>query len=220
MAERLTIEHIQTEFAKRDNPNAADLQKAALLLYKNAPADNAAFFTLCDSLVRAGDWPCFVTVTTWIKKRRAAVDIEYWPFVKAWVEDCLENWGMVDQFCYRILNPFLEKYPQTYRQMQYWAESPNPNVRRASLVGFIRSGQSLVVYYDYNKVINQVEKLKNDDDYYVKKGIGWVLKCCYKNYPDQLIQYLEQNAKSLDRMIFRYALENMPKELKARLMAL
>lgn len=216
----LTIDYIQTELSKLINPTAVGLQKSALQLYKDAPSDNESFYNLCDSLIRSGSWPCFVAVTTWIKKRAPAIDIKYWSFVKSWVEDCLENWGMVDQFCYRILNPFVEKYPQTYCQMQCWAESQNPNVRRASLVAFIRSCQSLLVYYDYEKVISQVEKLKNDDDYYVKKAVGWVLKCCYKNYPVQLVEYLTRNAKSLDRMIFRYALEKMPKELKANLMAL
>ena len=59
-----------------------------------------------------------------------------------------------------------------------------------------------------------VEALKEDDYYHVRKGVGWVLKCAYLTYPVEVVRYLKKHKETLGRMIFRYALEHMEKELK------
>jgi 3-methyladenine DNA glycosylase AlkD len=69
-------------------------------------------------------------------------------------------------------------------------------------------------------VIYIVEALKNDEHIHIKKGIGWLLKCSYKTYNQEVIDYLKSNYKLLPRTTFRYALEKMPIELKKELMAL
>ena len=47
-----------------------------------------------------------------------------------------------------------------------------------------------------------------------------MLKCSYANYPEQVLEYLETNVKELSRLIFRYALENLPKDIKKEMMTL
>lgn len=162
----------------------------------------------------------FNITTFWLKKRKSAIDLKYFTLFDKWINQYVRNWGMCDQLCYRAINPLDEKYEELYKEIIRWSKSDNENVRRVSLVCMIRSTGSLVVYYDFHKVIQMVDRLKHDDDIHVQKAVGWVLKCCYKNYPDQLADYLKINVKTLPRLVFRYATENMPMELKQEMMGL
>jgi len=61
-----------------------------------------------------------------------------------------------------------------------------------------------------------VEKLKNDEEEHVQKGVGWLLKYAYLSYLDEMYGYVDD----LPRLIFRYALEKPPKDVREKLMSL
>jgi 3-methyladenine DNA glycosylase AlkD len=65
-----------------------------------------------------------------------------------------------------------------------------------------------------------VEKLKHDDDFHVRKAVGWTLKCAYPTYPKKVERYLRDNVGDLDRMIYRYALEHVEEPLRSELINL
>ncbi len=65
-----------------------------------------------------------------------------------------------------------------------------------------------------------VESLKNDPEYHVQKGVGWLLKYAYLSYPEEIYLYLKNNVNDLPRVLFRYALEKTPREVREELMKL
>lgn len=199
---------------------ANELGKIANRNYRLTPKSDDDFMSLCNSFMSTKDWALFNIVTLWIKKRKSCIDIKYILLYEKLISEYIVGWGIVDQFCYRIINPLIEKYDELYSNILNWACSENKDIRRLSLVAFIRSSGKLVVYYDFFKVINVIELLKCDNDIHVQKAIGWVLKCCYLNYPIDLIEYLTANVDNLQRLVFRYALENMSQKDKDRLMKL
>ncbi len=211
---------ILSDIDELEKKGSKELLKISNKYYKELPESDNEFIELCDSFVKSNNWNLFNTVTLWLKKRKSAIDIRYIEIFDEWINLYIKDWGMCDQLCYRLINPLVEKYDQMYDRLLLWSDSTNKNVRRVSLVSFIRSSQKLIVYYDFERVIKIVDKLKKDDDIHVQKAVGWVLKCCYTNYQTELVSYLKENISSLSRLVFRYSLENMPKDIKAELMKL
>jgi 3-methyladenine DNA glycosylase AlkD len=49
----------------------------------------------------------------------------------------------------------------------------------------------------------------------VQKGYGWMLKEASRKHQKEVFDYIMHNRKSMPRTALRYAIELMPKELKA-----
>lgn len=90
----------------------------------------------------------------------------------------------------------------------------------AAPVSLLESTRSFKVNYSYPKVINIVNKLKDDQEIHVQKGVGWLLKYAYLAYSEEVYNYLKDNVDNLSRVIFRYALEKAPETVKTELMSL
>ena len=52
----------------------------------------------------------------------------------------------------------------------------------------------------------------------VKKGYGWLLKEASRKHQKEVFNYVLRNKKKMPRTTLRYAIELMPKELKAEAM--
>lgn len=183
------------------------------------PKDNQELIELFDFLISTEDRKIFWIVTTWIKRKKL-YQLEFMPYYEKWLNNYIDGWGMCDVFCYRVLNPMVEKYPQLYEEVKNWADSPKTYIRRAAPVSLIESTQSFKVNYSFEKVLWVTEKLKNDKEIHVQKGVGWLLKYAYLTYPEEVYNYLKSNVDNLSRTIFRYALEKAPKDIKEELMSL
>lgn len=58
-----------------------------------------------------------------------------------------------DAYCYRVLNPMIEKYAELYQNIIEWTKAEKIYVKRASLVCFIISKAEFYVDYDIQKNI-------------------------------------------------------------------
>ena len=61
-------------------------------------------------------------------------------------------------------------------------------------------------------------RLKDDDDM-VRKGYGWMLKSASRAHEKEVFEYVVKNKGKMPRTALRYAIEKMPKDLKAKAMA-
>lgn len=48
-----------------------------------------------------------------------------------------------------------------------------------------------------------------DDDEFVQKSVGWLLKVSAKCHEDELIEFIRKNNKSMKRSTIRYAIEKL-----------
>ncbi len=189
-------------------------------LYKEMPADTDEFMVQCNKLVETNEWRPFWLVTTWIKRKETPYHIKYFTYYERWLYDYIHSWGQCDVFCYRVLNPMIEKYPQLFKNVIKWAKSDKVYVKRASAVCLLHSSQSFEVNVGFDLVKQILNILIEDKHLHVQKGIGWLLKYAYIAYPTETIQYLKDNISIMSRTTFRYALEKMNEELKIELMSL
>jgi len=212
---------IQEEFDKFEGKiNSKKRNKVQRKLYKKLPNNKKELIKLFDNLVKKGDGHVFWLVTIWLKRKKL-YNKEYIQYYEKWLYNEIKSWGACDVFCYRVLNPMVEKFPEFYNsKVLKWTESELTYVRRATPVSMLESSRSFNVNFSFEKVKKVVNILKDDQEYYVKKGVGWLLKYTYISYPERTYQYLQENVAELDRIIFRYALEKAPKKEKETLMQL
>jgi len=188
-------------------------------IYKYLPKEQDELITLFDQSIKVNDWSIFWMITQWIKRKKLYKK-EYMEIYEDWLYNNINTWGSCDVFCYRVLNPMVEKYPKYYQNVLKWAESNKIYVKRAAPVSLLESTRSFKVNYPFTKVIKVVNKLKDDKHHHVQKGVGWLLKYTYLTYPDKTYIYLKNNVGDLNRTIFRYALEKTSKNIKKELMDL
>lgn len=180
---------------------------------------NIDLFSLFDRMLDNNKDEIFTLMTLLIKKR-GLYDMKYFCYYEKWLYKYVESWEKCDAFCYRVLNPIIEKYLCLYDNISKWSCSDKIYVRRASLVCFIISKQNFSVDYDLEKIFHICDRLKYDNHIHIQKGLGWLLKYSYLTYPSEIEKYLRNNIDILSRTTFRYSLEKMPNDLKIELMKL
>ena len=185
-------------------------------LYKQLPKDDLEFLKEIEPLIYCNDIRIFSIATNYLKKRKSILDLKYISMYEKWVKHTIHGWGECDQFCYRLTNPLLKKYPQIYDEyLLNWSDSDDFNMKRIALVTIC--GSSGTVAIDIEKVFYITDKMKFDEDILIQKAVGWVLKCCYKEYPNELVSYLKQNVDHLTRTTYRYTVRKNASQFKERI---
>lgn len=215
-----SIKLLDIEFHLHPKISSVLLNKLVSKMYRYMPLEEKDFLEVCHYLLMCNTRHHFGMGTLLIKRRNKVLNERNMAFFVSILQNYIQGWGQVDQYCYRVMNPMIEQKEEYYNYLLKWSESSNKDIRRASLVAMIRTSKGLKVFYDFDRMIYLVEKLKNDPDIHVRKAVGWVLKCSYFNYPQQLETYLRDNVSNLDRLIFRYALEHIQEPLRQELMSL
>lgn len=142
--------------------------------------------------------------------------IEVWTTVRSWVEK-IDNWAHSDGLS-DIYAHLMEKMPEEiYGQYQQWNKSENPWERRQSLVGMLLYSKKRKTLLPATKLLDMVEPLIADKDYFVQKGLGWALREIGNVYPDRTMAFLSKNCIILHPVAFATAVEKINPELKAML---
>lgn len=205
----------------KDLPKAKILEACDRRLYKEMPSDVDRFIEVCNELVTTKKWQQYWLVTVWIKRKQTALDIKYYDYFQKWLYEYTNSWGACDVFCYRILNPMIEKYPQLFENVLQWVNSEKVYVRRAAAVCLIhKTKYSFCINANFENVKKICDLLKNDMHIHIQKAVGWLLKYAYLTYPNEVKEYLKDNISNLSRTTFRYAVEKMEPAVRSEFMKL
>lgn len=133
-----------------------------------------------------------------------------------WVNNYIFNWATCDTFCNHTMGAFFLMYPEYLENLKKWAKAKNRWAKRAGAVSLIvpaKQGKFLKDIF----AIADILLLDNDD--MVQKGYGWMLKVASQKNQKEVFDYVMKNKVKMPRTALRYAIEKMPKELKAKAMA-
>ncbi len=214
----LTI--VENEYNQlQDLSGSKAMNKVARRVYASLPDEDDQLIELFDFLLSKREWKIFWLITQWIK-RKELYQHEFMTYYENWLYNYVDSWGSCDIFCYRVLNPMVERYPELFKKVMEWTDSDKTYVRRAAPVSLLESTRSFKVNYRIEKVFEVSDKLKHDSEIHVQKGVGWLLKYAYLSYPNHIYNYLIDNVDNLPRVIFRYALEKVPDEVRQEMMKL
>lgn len=106
-------------------------------------------------------------------------------------------------------------YPEFIVKLKDFAKSENRWVRRSAAVSLIvaaRNGKFL------KEILEIADILLEDKEDLVQKGYGWMLKAASQRNEQVVFEYVMKNKDVMPRTALRYAIEKMPKELKAKAM--
>ena len=177
--------------------------------------DKTEIFSLCEELYQSGMMEEAFVVSAWAHLLSNRFDREDLAVFRRWIDTYITNWAECDGFCNHAMGDFFDKYPELIAELKRWTESGNRWMRRAAAV-------SLIVPAKHGKFLDDAiaiaDLLLVDPDDMVQKGYGWLLKEASRKHTDEVFTYVKKNKKRMPRTALRYAIELMPKELKAEAM--
>jgi len=172
-------------------------------------------FGLCEELYCSGFTEEAFVVSFWLPNYIDHLEPTDLAVFKRWIELYIDNWAKCDGFCNHTIGDLIQKYPETLGEVKSWAKSQNRWLKRASAVSLIVPAKKGMFLSDAFEICDM---LLTDGDDLVQKGYGWLLKEESRKHQNEVYDYIVKNRKVMPRTALRYAIELMPKELKAEAM--
>jgi 3-methyladenine DNA glycosylase AlkD len=183
---------------------------------QNREISKKTVFSICEELWRSGIMEESFVACHWsYYVHRQYEPTDFYIFEK-WVKKYVTNWASCDTLCNHTVGEIISMYPDLITSLKRWARSENRWAKRAAAVSLIvpaRKGKFL------NDIFEIAGILHSDTDDMVQKGYGWMLKSASQAHQEKVFEYVMRNKSSMPRTSLRYAIEKMPKELKASAMA-
>ena len=133
-----------------------------------------------------------------------------------WLEHYAQNWGHVDDLCIKTIYQFFLSRTHLIETIQPWSRSKVSWCRRASNVAWVkyirRPIGSKVFCLNKSLVFENCDRLIGDEDIFVQKSLGWLLKVTSLHYKEDVLDYLRANKNAMQRSTMRYALEKVDKQ--------
>jgi len=177
--------------------------------------DKQEIFGLCEELYRSGMMEEAFIVSNWVPNLAELFEPGDITVFRRWITTWITNWATCDSFCNHTVGDFIEKYPEFIGELKHWTQSENRWMRRAAAVSLIVPAKHGKFLYD---AIEIATLLLTDTDDMVQKGYGWLLKEASRKHTDEVFAFVMKNRKQMPRTALRYAIEFMPKEMKAEAM--
>ena len=121
--------------------------------------------------------------------------------------DRVTNWADHDALAHCLLAPMVAADPARCREVFVWAKSPNRWRRRAACVALIRGAREKKFF---PQIVRLSNRLLDDEDEMVRKGLGWLLRETAKADPKRTVPYLMKIRKNAPRLVLRTACETLP----------
>ncbi|MFJ7769641.1 DNA alkylation repair protein [Streptomyces sp. NPDC097107] len=142
---------------------------------------------------------------------------------RAWLDRHVSNWAQCDDLCLKLLYPYFLGHLDDIPRTREWLDG-GPWARRAAnvaVVKFVRRQVGKEVYeLPLDHALGNCSALLADEDVYVQKGVGWLLKVTAREHPEAVREYLTKRRPQMRRDTFRYALGGLDAADRRALMAL
>ncbi len=129
--------------------------------------------------------------------------LETWDFLMKRVEKA-KSWDHIDELSSHIIGEIFLNNPSLQTKMKELSVSRNPWMRRLSIVSqypLIKKGKIQLTFL-------LAEKLVYDEDIYVQKGAGWMIREAGKKNPVQAQEFIKIN-RNMKPAAFSYSTEKM-----------
>ena len=210
---RESAQHFFKEEVKFHGVKSAIVKKIATKHFREIKdRDKKEIFSLCEDLLQANFGEEAFIAFEWSYSLRRKYEQEDFAVFERWVDLYVDNWAKCDTLCNHTLGTFVEMYPQFIENLAAWARAENRWLRRASAVTLIlpaRKGLFLKEVFE----ISDIHLMDKDD--MVQKGYGWLLKEASRMHQKEVFDYVMRNKTVMPRTALRYAIELMPRELRA-----
>jgi 3-methyladenine DNA glycosylase AlkD len=141
-------------------------------------------------------------------------DDRVWTLGQRWLRS-IDNWAHCDGIGPGMLAPFVQsvtpRCKTRRREVLGWTGHRNPWLRRGALLATMRT-----VRYDkeWKLLFSIAAPLVEDPDYYVQKGLGWMLRECGHHNPREVISFIQEHREQMRRSTITNAISRLPKTLQ------
>jgi len=130
-------------------------------------------------------------------------DIDYF---EKWINQCT-GWDHTDEICAHIVGELLLEYPDIKKNINSWTKSKHMWTRRASLISYIISVRKSKS--NLSDIFNNIKKLSQEKDFFIRKAIGWILREAGKKAPKDVKRFVKENEDKLSNLSKREALRKI-----------
>lgn len=166
-----------------------------------------------DKLVSTGKYEEAHCATDFIFSKKAEFSIKTFDRIGKWLENGIQNWANTDVLCMLVLSEFIYSETIQIKDFNSWTKSASKWKRRAVPVTFV---EAIKKGYQPEPILHVIEKLMEDKEEDVQKGLGTLLREIWKKQPEKTELFLLKWKDKCGRKIIQYATEKMDKENKAK----
>jgi 3-methyladenine DNA glycosylase AlkD len=210
--QRFFKEEIQTYGVKV--PTVKKISKQFLPVIKSR--SKGEVLDLCEKLWQSGIMEESFVACEWSHTIQKSYEPSDFETFERWIKNYVSNWASCDTLCNHTVGEFLIAYPTSISKLKEFATSKNRWMRRAAAVTLIIPARKGLFLEDIFEIANL---LLTDSDDLVQKGYGWMLKAASEAHQQEVFDFVIRNKAVMPRTALRYAIEKMPKEMKATAMA-
>ena len=130
--------------------------------------------------------------------------------------DRVDNWGKCDSLAARLLGPALLQEPKYLKTVVKWTTSKNHWKRRAAAASLVIAARRKKFH---DEIFRIADRLADDPDLMVQKGLGWLLRELGKASPQVAISCLQKVHGRASRLVLRTACEKLSPADKRTILA-
>ena len=115
-----------------------------------------------------------------------------------WIDNSVSNWAQCDSIAPSLLAACIGNEPELMERLTVWTRSKNRWKRRASAVALLREAKQ---GRNTEFIFGIAERLIEDADEMVQKGVGWLLKETYPKKPRETVDFLLARLSHIPRLV-------------------
>ena len=173
----------------------------------------ADYLNFGDLLISTGKFEEASFAISFIASYKSEYTIQTFDRIGKWLENGIQNWANTDELCMLVLCEFVFNEIIQPNDFISWITSESKWKKRAVPVTFV---ETIKKGHKPEPILSVIEKLMEDDEEDVQKGLGTLLREIWKKQPKVAEKFLLKWKDKCGRKIIQYATEKMDKETKAK----
>jgi 3-methyladenine DNA glycosylase AlkD len=120
------------------------------------------------------------------------------------------TWALVDGLAASVVGPLVQRNPELGHVLDRWAEDGDFWLRRSALLALLvplRRGGG-----DFERFGRYADAMLDDDKFFIRKAIGWVLRDTAKKRPDMVFAWLQPRASRASAVTLREAVKPLSEQ--------
>jgi|SRR5579871_61145 len=166
----------------------------------------AELFRFADPLWKSGKLEEGVIVCHLLKRYSRGFGAREFRCFEVWIDRYVQNWSHCDGLSTWLIAASIANEPKLIKRLDRWTHSRNRWKRRAAIVSLLQEAK---LGRNSDAVFRIAERLMDDDDVLVQKGVGWVLKEAYPRRTRDVLEFLDPWRSKAPRLVLRIAAEKM-----------
>ena len=127
----------------------------------------------------------------------------------AWIDDA-DTWAITDPLCSPVIGSMILRDSNVETILASWANSTNFWRRRCSFLPYLHLALKSQYKPEYaKKIIHAVHPHVSDEEFFVGKAAGWVLRELSKREPDDVRAYFTRQGDRVTKLVRREGMKKL-----------